>query len=94
MGFSCEDRDDETLRFPRHDERRGSGADTGASRLPLFFAGRQGTWPLGRACVLLQLAENYFILTAAHVFDKRTIMPIPINVTDGVAGHTARDSDR
>jgi hypothetical protein len=35
----------------------------------------------------LRIRDEHFILTAAHVFDNWPSKPIPINVTDGVAGN-------
>ena len=84
MGFSCENKDDATIQFMRRisvEVRQPIAKVT----MPLFRV--TGTPCLCATSVLLKIRQKHFILTAAHVFDKWTTRPIPLNVTDGMNGH-------
>jgi hypothetical protein len=82
--FCCENQDVGTLTFMnrtsvevREPIRRVT--------MPLFYVGAN-PGPCATS-VLLQAGEKHFLITAAHIFDDRSVLPIPINLTDGVPGN-------
>jgi hypothetical protein len=82
MNFSSENKDEATIEFMRRTSVDARSPIANVT-IPLFNVVGGYLWATG---VLLRICDKHFILTAAHVFDKWSARPIPINTTDGVHG--------